>query len=108
MPAQPVQLEPIRLMIPGPVDVDDEVLAALAQQVMPHYGRDFLAVYDETLGCLKQVFNTAHDLLLVPGPGSAALDAAIGSIARTGETVVIAQNGFFGRRLASIAAGYGL
>ncbi|MBN1659726.1 MAG: alanine--glyoxylate aminotransferase family protein [Anaerolineae bacterium] len=103
-----MEIQPVRLMIPGPVDVDDEVLAALSHQVMPHYGRQWLAIYNEVIGCLKQVMRTEHDLLLMPGPGTAALDAAIGSLARTGEPVVVARNGFFGRRLAAIVAGYGL
>jgi alanine-glyoxylate transaminase / serine-glyoxylate transaminase / serine-pyruvate transaminase len=103
-----MEQKPVRLMIPGPVDVDDEVLAVLSHPAMAHYGRDWLTIYHETIDRLKQVFGTDHDVFLMPGPGTAALDAAIGSLVRTGETIVVAQNGFFGRRLATVAAGYGL
>jgi alanine-glyoxylate transaminase/serine-glyoxylate transaminase/serine-pyruvate transaminase len=95
-------------MIPGPVEAEDDVLAAMAQQVLPHYGPDWLGIYNETLGLLKHIFGTQNDLLLMFGPGTAALDAALGSLTRTGEKVLIPHNGFFGQRMGNIAQGYGL
>jgi alanine-glyoxylate transaminase/serine-glyoxylate transaminase/serine-pyruvate transaminase len=100
--------ERLRLMIPGPVDVEDDVLAALAGPVLPHYGRDWLAIYVEAVKCLKQVFGTQNDLFLMPGSGTAGLDAAMGSLMRSGDKVLVPQNGFFGQRLATIARAYGL
>lgn len=100
--------ERARLMIPGPVDVDDDVLAAMAEPVRPHYGDEWLAIYYEVIDHLRQVFGTENDLFLMPGPGSAALDAALGSLMRTGDKVLVAQNGFFGDRLATMARALGL
>ncbi|MEJ2732556.1 MAG: alanine--glyoxylate aminotransferase family protein [Anaerolineae bacterium] len=97
-----------RLMIPGPVDVEDDILAALAGQVLPHYGKEWLAIYGETVEYLKQVFGTRNDLFLMAGPGTAGLDAAMGSLMRSGDKVLVPENGFFGRRLATIARAYGL
>jgi alanine-glyoxylate transaminase/serine-glyoxylate transaminase/serine-pyruvate transaminase len=98
----------LRLMIPGPVEAEDEVLAALAEPVLPHYGRRWLEIYRETIERLKQVFGTREDLFLMSGPGMAGLDAALGSLMRTGEKVVVLSNGFFGQRLGVVARGYGL
>jgi alanine-glyoxylate transaminase/serine-glyoxylate transaminase/serine-pyruvate transaminase len=95
-------------MIPGPVDVADDVLAAMAQPTQPHYGNEWLEIYDETIGLLKWLFGTEADLFLMPGPGTAGLDAALGSLMAAGEKVVMAHNGFFGRRLMSVARSYGL
>ncbi len=100
--------ERLRLMIPGPVDVEDDVLAALASPVLPHYGQEWIAIYAETVDCLKRVFGTQNDLFLIPGAGSAGLDAAMGSLVRSGDKVLVPQNGFFGQRLATIARAYGL
>ena len=97
-----------RLMIPGPVDVDDDVLAAMAEPVRPHYGDEWLATYNELIEFLKRLFGTRNDLFLMPGPGTAALDAALGSLLRTGDKILVAQNGFFGDRLAAMARAYGL
>jgi alanine-glyoxylate transaminase/serine-glyoxylate transaminase/serine-pyruvate transaminase len=100
--------EHIRLMVPGPVDVEDDVLEAMAQPVLPHYGTEWLEIYRETVARLQHLFGTENDLFPMFGPGSAGLDAALGSLAATGEKVLVAQNGFFGQRLGTIAQSYGL
>lgn len=97
-----------KLFIPGPCEVDEAVLAAMAQPTPRHYGPEWLKVHHELLGLLKQVFQTQNDLFMVPGPGSAVLDMALGSLLATGDTVVIGANGFFGERLRAIASAYGL
>ena len=35
----------VRLMIPGPVGVEDEVLAAMAEPVRAHYGAAWIKIY---------------------------------------------------------------
>lgn len=100
--------KPLKLMIPGPIQPDDEVLEAMASPVIPHYGDEWAAFYGETLDVLKQVFNTRGDVFLLPGSGTAAIDACFGSALATGEKIIIGINGFFGERLRSIAANYGL
>jgi aspartate aminotransferase-like enzyme len=97
-----------KLMIPGPVDVEDEVLSEMASPVPAHYGDEWMKVYLETVDCLKRVFQTENDLFIVGGPGSAALDASFGSLLATGQRVLIPSNGFFGQRLRAMARGYGL
>ena len=98
----------MRLMIPGPVDAEDEILAAMAEPTRPHYGKEWLEIYDEVIGSLKEIFQTKGDLFLMPGPGTAGLEAALGSMMRTGEKVLVPRNGFFGHRLGTVAEGYGL
>ncbi len=109
-PARRLTLVPqrLRLMIPGPVDVEEDVLAALAEPVLPHYGRAWLEIYDEVIERLRQLFATRNDIILMTGPGTAGLDASLGSLARTGEKVLVPHNGFFGARLATVARSYGL
>jgi alanine-glyoxylate transaminase/serine-glyoxylate transaminase/serine-pyruvate transaminase len=97
-----------KLMIPGPVDVDESVLSAMGQPVIPPYGEAWLEIYHEILTHLQQLFGTHNDVCLIAGPGSAAIDAAFGSVLRTGEKVLVPTNGFFGDRLGQIAAAYGL
>ncbi|HIP87793.1 MAG TPA: alanine--glyoxylate aminotransferase family protein [Anaerolineales bacterium] len=97
-----------KLFIPGPCEVDEKVLAAMAQPTPRHYGPEWMRVYREVMHLLKQVFQTQNDLFLIPGAGSAALDMALGSLLREGETVVVGNNGFFGERLGAIAQAHGL
>ncbi|MEJ2210561.1 MAG: alanine--glyoxylate aminotransferase family protein [Anaerolineae bacterium] len=96
------------LMIPGPVDAEDDVLEAMAHQVLPHYGRPWLEIYNQALDGLRQIFGTMGDVFMMTGPGTAGLEAALGSLAYSGEKVLVAQNGFFGQRLGTVARAYGL
>ena len=98
----------LKLMIPGPVSVADDVLFQMGQPVRPHYGAEWTADYNETRDLLKQVFKTEGDVHILSGSGSAAIDAAIGSLTTTGDRVVVGINGYFGDRLEEICAGYGL
>jgi alanine-glyoxylate transaminase/serine-glyoxylate transaminase/serine-pyruvate transaminase len=97
-----------KLMIPGPVDIFDDVRQAMASPSVQHYGTEWIKVYREMVEMLQQVFQTQNDLFLLIGPGTAGLDAALGSLLRTGEKVLVLANGFFGSRLAAIADSYGL
>ena len=98
----------LKLFTPGPGDVDEDVLASLATPVIRHYGPEWMEIYHETQGLLKQVFKTENEIFFVPGPASSLMDMAIGSLLATGEKIIVGDNGFFGERLAQIAMGYGL
>ena len=82
-----------KLFIPGPCDVDDDVLDAMRHPVQRSYGARWMPVYNETIELLRQVFQTRNDILIVPGPGSAGLDMALGSMMANGEKVIVAHNG---------------
>lgn len=94
---------PIKLMIPGPVEVHPDVLKAVSNPVEPHYGAAWIDKYARVIALLKQIFNTKNDVFLMAGSGTCAIDACIGSALRSGEKVIIGNNGFFGDRLVSIA-----
>ncbi|MDH4270410.1 MAG: alanine--glyoxylate aminotransferase family protein [Candidatus Aminicenantes bacterium] len=98
----------IKLFIPGPGDVDADVLAAAARPILRHYGPEWMGVYNELQTLLKQVFKTKNDMFIVPGPASALHDMAIGSLLTSGQKIIVGHNGFFGERLVAIAEAYGL
>ncbi len=98
----------LKLMIPGPIQPDPAVLDALGSPVQAHYGPAWLKVYGGTVDLLKQVFKTEGDVFVMPGSGTAAVDACIGSTLSTGEKCLIGNNGFFGERLEQVARSYGL
>ncbi len=102
---------PIKLMIPGPVEVDPRVLAALSEPVEPHYGDAWLEKHSKVIGFLKQVFGIAdadYDVYLMAGSGTCAIDACMSSALMAGEKIIIGNNGFFGDRLVDIAENIGL
>jgi alanine-glyoxylate transaminase/serine-glyoxylate transaminase/serine-pyruvate transaminase len=95
------------LMTPGPVAVGEDVLAAMGQPVVPHYGPQWVPVYRDVQEKLKQVFRTTGDVFIIPGSGSAGLDAVVGSLLKPGDPCLVTVNGFFGERLAAIARSRG-
>ncbi|HVN53901.1 MAG TPA: alanine--glyoxylate aminotransferase family protein [Anaerolineaceae bacterium] len=98
----------LKLFTPGPGDVDEDVLAAAGQPMLLHYGPEWMEIYNEMLELLRYFFRTQNDLFIVPGPASAAIDMAIGSLLETGQKMILGSNGFFGERLGEIARGYGI
>lgn len=97
-----------KLMIPGPVQPDDDVLEAIGQPVRAHYGPEFRNYYLETVDCLKSIFCTQEDVFIIVGSGSSAIDACIGSSLSKHEKILVGVNGFFGQRALDIALNYGL
>lgn len=90
------------LMIPGPVSVKAEVLAALAQPPVAHYGEEWTRFYLETIERLKQVIQTKKEVFLLVGSGSAGLDAMVGSLVGQHGRALVLSNGAFGERLYDI------
>ena len=74
----------VKLFTPGPGDVDEDVLNAMAQPVLRHYGPEWMGISTKRSHLLRQIFKTHNDLYIVPGPASALLDMAIGSLVNTG------------------------
>jgi len=98
----------LKLMIPGPVELEADVLEALGKPVLPHYGPEWTQLYNETTSMLGQIFQTEGNIFILVGSGSSAIDACIGSALATGEQIIVGVNGFFGERVAHIARSYGL
>ena len=98
----------LKLMIPGPIEVEDEVLDWLSRPVQAHYGDEWVSIHNETIGLLKQVFATTGKVFMLPGSGSLAADAAVQSTFAPGARVVLGSNGFFGQRWLEILHANGI
>jgi len=82
-------------MIPGPSQPDPEVLKALSEPVLPHYGANWKSVYDDTTTKLKRVFGTKNDVLLMPVPGQVAVETSVVNLVGRGGTGFVCVNGVF-------------
>jgi alanine-glyoxylate transaminase/serine-glyoxylate transaminase/serine-pyruvate transaminase len=82
-------------MIPGPTQPESEVLEALAEPVLPHYGAEWKPIYDETVSKLKQVFATKSEVILMPVPGQVAVETAVVNLVGKGGTGFACSNGVF-------------
>jgi len=95
------------LMIPGPSEAHPEVLSVLSKPVMPHYGIDWGRIYEETCEKLKEIFNTEQSVIILPGPGNAALELAAGNLLEPGDKALIVHDGWFCEIFRQIVQTYG-
>ena len=96
-----------QLRIPGPTPCPDEVLQAMAQQMMNHRGPEFIQIMEGITAKLKEVFQTKNDLLVLTGSGTGGLEAAIVNVLSPGDKVLAVTIGVFGDRFATIAREFG-
>ena len=95
-----------KLMIPGPVEVEQEVLDVMARPMVPHYESEWAQIHADTITMAKAVFQTTGDLFIMVGSGSAGLEACLSQLAGNGGRTLIPTNGVFGRLLVKIARTY--
>ena len=94
-------------MTPGPTPVPPEVLAALAEPVIHHRGRDFREIYDRVLARLREVCRTEHDVLLFTNSGTGAFESAVANLTSPGDRQLVLSAGNFGERWAAMVRAYG-
>jgi alanine-glyoxylate transaminase/serine-glyoxylate transaminase/serine-pyruvate transaminase len=109
MPIPPPLDPPDRLLCgPGPSDVEPSVLAALGRPMLGHLDPAFHAVLDEVVELLRAVWRMpSGDVFALPSTGTSAMEAGIANLLEPGDTVIVAEAGFFGCRLADIADRHG-
>lgn len=104
----PLSMPKRTLLGPGPSEVDPRVLQAMATPLVGHLDPEFLTVMGEVQSLLRTVFQTRNEwTLAVPGTGTAAMEAAVGNLVEPGDRVLACVQGYFGERLAQMAARYG-
>ena len=90
-------------MIPGPSEPYPEAVTALVKPIYPHYGDDFLELYNSLVDNLRSLFGTRKYVHLYAGTATAAMEMGILSILDEGDKVVFVNKGFFVDRFRRIA-----
>lgn len=96
------------LQIPGPTNVPDRVLRAMAQPVIDHRGPEFVALAKEVLEGLSSVFQTSGPVLVYPSSGTGAWEAAIVNTLSPGDHVLMFETGHFSQLWRQVAESFGL
>jgi len=99
---------PVNFRLPGPTPLPPSVVAALGQEMIPHRGPKFRALYRETLALARRAHRTDGQVLTWPASGSAGWEVAIVNLLSPGDPALIAVNGDFGERFARAATRLGL
>ncbi len=94
------------LMVPGPSEPYQEVLAELSKPVLPHYGREWKQVYEDTCRNLKKIFNTDDDVIIVPGCGNSGLELSVANLVEPGDRVIVVNDGYFSKCFKELIEAY--
>jgi (S)-ureidoglycine---glyoxylate transaminase len=95
---------PRLLMGPGPISAYPSVLRAMSAPLVGQYDPFMTATMTETQELYRQVWGTANDAtVLVDGTSRAGIEAALVSLIRPGDRVLVPVFGRFGHLLAEIA-----
>jgi len=96
------------LQIPGPTNVPDRVLRALAAPTIDHRGPEFATLATEVLAALRPVFGTTGPVVVYPSSGTGAWEAALVNTLGPGDRVLAYETGHFATLWRDLAVGLGL
>ena len=100
----PVNPPPRLLMGPGPINADPRVLRAMSSALVGQYDPAMTGWMNETMAIYREVFRTTNEAtLLVDGTSRAGIEAALVSLLRPGDRVLVPVFGRFGHLLAEIS-----
>jgi alanine-glyoxylate transaminase / serine-glyoxylate transaminase / serine-pyruvate transaminase len=96
------------LQIPGPTNVPDRVLRAIAAPTIDHRGPEFADLGLDILQRIKPVFGTSGPVIIYPASGTGAWEAALVNTLSPGDRVLAFETGHFSNLWRAMAEKLGL
>ena len=96
------------LQIPGPTNVPDRVLRAMAGPVMDHRGQEFARMAAQVLENIRAVFQTKGPVVMYPSSGTGAGEAALVNTLSPGDRVLMFETGHFSQLWQQVGGKLGL
>ena len=96
------------LQIPGPTNVPERVLQAIAAATIDHRGPEFAELGREIIAGMKRVFRTEGTVVVYPSSGTGAWEAALGNTLSPGDRVLMVETGHFATLWRQMAGRLGL
>jgi alanine-glyoxylate transaminase/serine-glyoxylate transaminase/serine-pyruvate transaminase len=96
------------LQIPGPTNVPDRVLRALAQPTIDHRGPELGELALKLLHDVRAVFKTTQPVVIYPASGTGAWEAALVNTLSPGDAVLMVETGWFASLWEQMAKRFGL
>jgi alanine-glyoxylate transaminase/serine-glyoxylate transaminase/serine-pyruvate transaminase len=88
------------LMGPGPSDVPQRILDAMARPTIGHLDPAFVELMEQIKAMLRMAFQTDNALTFpVSAPGSAGMEMCFVNLVEPGDKVIVCKNGVFGGRM---------
>ena len=96
------------LMIPGPMEFEPKVLAAMGEPTTSHLAPAFIEAFGQALQNMRQVFESpTGQPLVMAGSGTLAMDCAGANLVEPGDKALVVDTGYFSERFATILERYG-
>lgn len=96
------------LQIPGPTNVPDRVLRAMDRPVIDHRSAEFAALGKEVLEGMRSIFHTSSPVIIYPGSGTGAWEAAIVNTLSPGDRVLLFETGHFSQLWRQVIEKFGV
>jgi len=96
------------LQIPGPTNVPDRILRAVAQPTIDHRGPAFARLGREVLDGIQRVFQTTGPVVIFPSSGTGAWEAALTNTLSPGDRLLMFETGYFATLWRDMAERLGL
>jgi alanine-glyoxylate transaminase/serine-glyoxylate transaminase/serine-pyruvate transaminase len=96
------------LQIPGPTNVPERILRAMARPTIDHRSAEFGRLGLEVLDGLKEVFKTSGSIVIFPASGTGAWEAALVNTLSPGDKVLMFETGHFATLWREMAVKLGL
>ncbi len=96
------------LMIPGPIEFEPAVLAAMGAPTTGHLAPNFIEAFGQALERMRKVFQSEDGQpFVLAGSGTLAMDAAGANLVEPGDKALVVNTGYFGDRFAALLERYG-
>ncbi|KAF2491065.1 PLP-dependent transferase [Lophium mytilinum] len=99
------------LLIPGPIEFDDEVLQSMSHYSESHVGAPFVNTFSEVLSMLRQLFQTtdaASQPIVLSGSGTLGWDQVAANLTEPGDEALVLHTGYFADSFADCFETYGV
>ncbi len=96
------------LQVPGPTNVPDRVLAAMAQPSIDHRGPEFAALALDLIPRVRRVFNASGPVIMYPSSATGAWEASLTNTLSPGDRILMFDCGMFATNWKIIAERFGL
>jgi len=96
------------LQIPGPTNVPERVLRAMAAPTIDHRGPEFAMLAREVLAGVAELAGTTRPVALYPSSGSGGWEAALVNTLSPGDAILAFDTGQFATQWAAMARRFGL
>lgn len=94
------------LRIPGPTPVPPAVQRAASKAMINHRSPEFRRIALSVQEGLRYVFQTEHDVVVLTGSGTAAMEAAVANLVSPGTKALVLVGGKFGERWLELVQAY--